>query len=151
MKIQLKALHKGDFREIDAEPGTTIEELYKMVEDEVPHTIFMAEVDNKYVALKYKLERECKVELHDMGKRAASLVYLSSLSLLYLAAVRRVLGDVKVEIQNSLNQGMFTIIRGNPDPSPESVAAIEAEMHRMVDADLPILRERRPGKKLSII
>ena len=52
-----------------------------------------------------------------------------------------VLGDMAVEIENSLNKGLYTEIK-TPEPiTAEQIAAVEDRMHELVEADLPIVRE----------
>ena len=46
MKIQLKTDPKGEYREIQVNGGTTLEELYKSMKEQLPYTIMLARVDN---------------------------------------------------------------------------------------------------------
>jgi len=48
MKIQLKVEPRGEFRELQVAEGSTIEELFRSMEDKLPFTIMLAKVDNKY-------------------------------------------------------------------------------------------------------
>jgi uridine kinase len=141
MKIQLKSELRGDFEEIEVEKGTTIEEIYKEREDKLPYTILLAKVNNKYEDLNFVLTEECNVELLDMRVQEANLVYQYSLALIYLKAVRDVLGDVHVVIANSLNQGVFTEIKGRSFLTEEEVANVGTRMKEMVEEDLPFVQE----------
>ena len=98
MKIQLKKGPRAAFEEIEVEKGTTIEAIYKKIERELPYKILLAKVNYEYEGLDYEIRQECSVELLDMRVQAASLVYQSSLSLLYLKAIHDVLGAVDVDI-----------------------------------------------------
>ena len=92
MKIQLKKDYRGEFEEVTVEKGSTIEQLYKSLEAELPYTVLAAKVNNKLVTLAYKFYRDCKVELLDMRTQVANLIYQNSLSLIYLKAASDVLG-----------------------------------------------------------
>ena len=76
-----------------------------------------------------------------MRTQVANLIYEHSLSLIYLKSVEDVLGRVDTEILHALNKGLFTIIHKEGGVTEEEVAAIEARMHELVDADLPFVKE----------
>jgi uridine kinase len=76
-----------------------------------------------------------------MRVNAVNLMYQRSLSLLYLKAVRDVLGKVDVFLGNSLNKGIYTLIRRRAKPSDEEIETVERRMRELVEADLPIIKE----------
>jgi uridine kinase len=141
MKIQLKSEQRGEFTEVDVKCGITIEELWKSMEDSLPFTVMLAKVDNKYEELTYEINRECRIEFLDVRSQAANYAYQYSLSLIYLKAVRDVLGKVRVEIANSLNQGLYTEIKGSSPITDAVTAEIEKRMQEIVKEDMPIIKE----------
>ena len=141
MKIQLKSDLRGDFEEMVVEKGTTIESICKKLEDKLPYRILAARVNNKTEELGQQLHRECKVELLDMRTQQANLIYQNSLCLIYLKAIEDVLGHVEVDIENSLNKGLYTEIKGPQPVSAKDIKNIQNRMWELVDADLPIVRE----------
>ena len=136
MKIQLRTALRGNFEEIEVNQGTTIEEIYKQYEKTLPYTILAAKVNNKFEDLTYELFEDCNLELLDMRTQAANLIYQYSLSLIYLKAVYDCLGNVKVEIQNSLNKGLYTEIKTEKPVTARQVHAIEKRM-----TDIPFVKE----------
>ncbi len=140
MKIQLKKELRGEFQEITIEKGTSIEELYKTMENELPYTVLAAKVNNKLVTLAYKIHRDCHIEFLDMRTQVANLIYQNSLTLIYLKAVYDVLGDFEVDIENSLNKGLFTEIKSDVPVTTAQVRAIEKRMHEIVAKNLPLER-----------
>ena len=102
MKIKLKKDYRGQFEEVDVEKGTSIEELYLGYEEELPYRILAAKVNNKLVTLAYKIYRDCNIEFLDMRTQVANLIYQSSLNLIYLKAVKDILG-CEVDIQKSFS------------------------------------------------
>ncbi|MBR5230039.1 MAG: nucleoside kinase [Firmicutes bacterium] len=142
MKIQLKYELRGPFEEIIVEKGTTIEEIYKKSENKLPYTILAARVNNKIEPLTYQLHRECRVELLDMRTQQANLIYQNSLCLIYLKAIESVMGNVEVEIENSLNKGLYTEIKAVRPVSAKDIKDIHSRMWELVDADLPLVEER---------
>ena len=140
MKIQLKKELRGEFQEITIEKGTSIEELYKTMENELPYTVLAAKVNNKLVTLAYKIHRDCHIEFLDMRTQVANLIYQNSLTLIYLKAVYDVLGDFEVDIENSLNKGLFTEIKSDVPITAAQVREIEKQMHEIVAKNLPLER-----------
>lgn len=126
--------------DIDIKSGITLEQLVREYQQELPYTIIAAKVNNKIEALTYRLEKPSKVELLDMRNQAANLIYQYSLSLIYLKAINDILGKVQVEIENSLNKGLFTRIRTIKPITKEAVRKIEKRMHEIVEEDIPFVR-----------
>ncbi len=147
MKIQLKTSPRGEYRELKIVKGTTIEELYQEIKEELPYTVLAAKVDNRLEELTYGLEESCSVELLDMRTQGANLIYQYSLTLLYIKAVRDIFGDVRVEIQNSLNKGLYTEIKTKAPLIEEQVAAVESRMREIVQADVPFVKELLPREE----
>ncbi|SCK01655.1 Threonine--tRNA ligase [uncultured Eubacterium sp.] len=141
MKIQLKTAPRGNFEEIEVKQGTTIEEIYRRYEKDLPYTILAAKVNNKFEDLTYGLFENCNLELLDMRTQTANLIYQYSLSLIYLKAVYDCLGNVKVEIQNSLNKGLYTEIKTEKPVTARQVHAIEKRMREIVKEDMPFVKE----------
>ncbi len=141
MKIQLKTAPRGNFEEIEVKQGTTIEEIYRRYEKDLPYTILAAKVNNKFEDLTYGLFENCNLELLDMRTQTANLIYQYSLSLIYLKAVYDCLGNVKVEIQNSLNKGLYTEIKTEKPVTARQVHAIEKRMKEIVKEDMPFVKE----------
>lgn len=141
MRIQLKTSPRGEWQQIDVKNRTKIETIYKEIKGELPYTMIAAKVNNKFEDLTYEITDECKVELLDMRTQAANLIYQYSLSLIYLKAVSDCLGDVRVEIQNSLNKGLYTEIKTAGSITAKEVHAIEMKMREIVKRDLPFVKE----------
>lgn len=141
MKIKLQPQIGAAYEEITMDRPVTVKELADRYQPKLPYTVLLANVDGKDEELTYLLDRDCEVRLLDMRTYSANLVYQHSLSLIYLKAVMDVLGDLSVEIENSLNKGLYTEIK-TPEPiTEEQIAAVEERMHELVKADLPIVRE----------
>ena len=141
MRVKLRTEPRGDYENIDVMTGTSVKEIADDLADRLPYTVIAAKVDNHIEDLDFVLEEPCKVELLDIRTQAANLIYQYSLSLIYLKAVKDTLGDdVKVEIQNSLNKGLYTEIKTKEPVTEEQVQAVENRMRELVDADLPFIK-----------
>lgn len=147
MKIKLIKGKKGDCQIIDIKEGVTAEEIYFRHREEFPYTALIVKIDNEYKPLTTKIFEECTLEFLDIRVQAANLVYQSSLSLVLLAAIYKVLGSVRVEIANSLNQGLFTEIIGRDPMTDEELSKVAAVMRSYIRDDRHIIREEFSRKK----
>ena len=142
MKIQLKKELRGQFEEINVPKGVTIEGIYREVKDELTYTILAARVNNKIERLDHHINKECRVELLDMRTQEANLIYQNSLCLIYLKAIDYVLGNVEVDIENSLNKGLYTEIKSQTPVTAKDVRKIQRRMREIVSEDMPFIREK---------
>ena len=131
----------GDFVEKEIEKGTSIETLYDEVKDDLKYPCVAAKVDNEYQSLSYVIDGECSVELLDMRTKGASRIYQASISMVFLCAARKVLGDVLCQISNSLNKGFFIELKTKGGSTKEMTESIREEMQNLIDRDLPFTKE----------
>ncbi len=68
-------------------------------------------------------------------------IYERSLQMLFITAAARVCPGARVRIEHSFGQGLYITVGENPLDAG-TVAALENEMLRLVELDLPILRRR---------
>lgn len=141
MKVKLIKTFRGEEIELLLEEGMSIEELYEKYKEELPYTILAAKVDNKVEELTYEIKKDCTIELLDIRNQSANLMYQNSLILLYLKAVELVLGKVEVDIQNAINQGLYTQIKLVRPVSGREVSQIYSKMRELVKKDIPFIRE----------
>lgn len=143
MKIMFK-IPDGDFVEKEVKKGTTLETLYKEVEDEVKYPCIAAKVDNEYQGLTYKVKESCRVELLDMRSKGANRIYQSSLSMVFLCAARKVISNTFCKIANTLNLGLYIELIADFETTDEMALVISDEMQALIDRDMPFVSESLP-------
>ncbi|QAT42050.1 nucleoside kinase [Aminipila luticellarii] len=141
MEVILKNGPREPDCKIEVKDICTIEAIVKELQSKLPYAILAAHVDNKIVELTHKIDKPCKIELLDMRNQSANLIYQNSLSLIYMKAVYDVLGDIVVEIQNSINKGLYTMIRRKMPVTQAEVDGIYKRMRELVDLDIPYVKE----------
>lgn len=141
MIINLKKALRQQWTEVEIEKGMKVEELFKMFESEVPHKVLACKINNETRELTDTIEEPCNIEFIDMRIQAGNVIYQNSLSLIFIVAVYKVLGKVKVTIHNSLNRGFYITIAAKEPVTEEQLAEIEKTMDEIVKADLPIKKE----------
>ena len=140
MKIEL-SMPDGYKAEPDVKEGIEIEELYREYKDKSPYTCIAAKVDNEYQSLKYEVDKPCRVELLDIRDRGACRVYQAGICMVFVAAARKILGDVECVIANTLAHGLFIELKNTDGATDEMAEKIRNEMQSIIDRDVPFRRE----------
>ena len=140
MDIRLKKSPGKEFDILHIDKPVTGEQLVNQYAADAEYRILAMRVGNVMKELTELIEADCDVELLDMRDHGANLIYQRSLSLIYLKAVKDVLGDVRTEIDNSLNKGVYTEIRLPVAVREQQVRRISDRMQELIDADLPLRR-----------
>lgn len=141
MQIKLKIKYGGGEENVIRETPVLLKDLSDEYQNRHPYRILIARVNGMDRELTEHISEDAIVELLDMRTYSANLAYQHSVSLLYLKAVMDVLGNVGVEIENSLNKGLYTEIK-TPEPvTQEQVEEVQARMRQLVEEDLPVIRE----------
>lgn len=164
MQILLKLGSESMPIPIEIQDGATYEMLAQQVADELPYPVFAAKRNNVVERLTEQLQANSIVELLDLRNRSAELIYQNSVSLLYIKAVQDVLGKVQVQIEHSLNKGVFTEIKTGCPITERQLNVIRKRMDQLVKMDLPLekhvvsrekakslLMERNMFEKLRIL
>ena len=139
MKIRLQTTSSKEIIELEREEPFTIEELVKEYQAEAPYRILLARVNGVDRELTTVIDKDADIRFYDLRWQSANLAYQRSLSLLYLVAVKDVLG-VDADIENSLNRGLYTDIKIKRRVHADDIKRIEARMRELVEADLPIVK-----------
>lgn len=150
MKIEFSLGVKEPYTEMDITEGTTIEELYKKNIDSVEYDKYGALVDNEVKPLTYKIKGKCRIILLDIRSKQAYLMYQHSLVLLLLKAVKDVIGDERVDVHMTINEGLFIQV-DDRELDEDEIAEIYRRMKALVKDDLPIEERtftRKEGQKL---
>ena len=140
MRIKLRTTTSKEYIELERDAPFTIEELAKEYQAEAPYRILLACVDGVDRELTTVIDHDVTIRFYDLRTQSANLAYQRSLSLLYLVAVRDVLG-VDADIENSLNRGLYTDIKVRGRVHAEDIRKIDARMRELVRADIPIVKE----------
>lgn len=141
MQIKLKIKYGGGEENVVREMPVLLKDLSDEYQSRHPYRILIARVNGMDRELTEYIGEDAVVEFLDMRTYSANLAYQHSVSLLYLKAVMDVLGNVGVEIENSLNKGLYTEIKTPAPVTQEQVEAVQTRMRQLVEEDLPVIRE----------
>ncbi|MBQ9015120.1 MAG: nucleoside kinase [Firmicutes bacterium] len=140
MKIKLQTTTSREYIELERDAPFTLEELAKEYQSQAPYRILLARVDGVDRELTTVIDHDAAIRFYDLRTQSANLAYQRSLSLLYLVAVKDVLG-VDADIDNSLNRGFYTDIKVRGRIHAEDIQKVENRMRELADADLLIRKE----------
>lgn len=123
------------------EAGTTYLEIAKEYQKEYSHDIVLVTVDGKLQELHKKVNRDCTLNFETTACDSGHKTYKRSMSLLLVKAIYDVAEHEnvdKIRIHYSVSKGYYCTIEGNVVLDQQFLDQVEARMHQMVEADLPI-------------
>lgn len=134
-----------DGRTFEGALGTTVEEFLRVAYPAPPLLIVAALVDGTLRELTYALQRDCTVEPLDLSTSDGERIYRRTLTFLLVVAAHRLFPEAELFVDHSLPfGGYFCEIRNRPPLTREELDALSQEMQRLIEANLPILREELP-------
>lgn len=126
-------------KEYIVEYGTTVAEVLKMALPNYTKTILAAFCQGGVLELNEKLIADCILSPVDYDSEEGKRIYERSLSLLVIAAIKNLFPTKHAVIEDAVGKSL-NITMTDKKLSHEDVSLIEQEMHRMVDAKLPITK-----------
>ncbi|MCQ2548031.1 MAG: nucleoside kinase [Clostridia bacterium] len=148
MRLTIKQFKSKESFVIDAEAGITPEMIYKEHKDYFTYPIICCKVNNHLRDLTFPIKEDALVEMLDAREDNANRIMQESLSLIYIRACKKVLGDdARISIRNILSDSLFTTIKPFAEVTEEQVAEIEKLMHEYCENKTPIEYELMPREK----
>lgn len=136
-------VHLPDGRTFEAPVGTPLEHYFRSALGEGPVPFVAALVNGDLRELTYKIWTDAVVEPLFLSDSDGIRIYRRSLSFLLIAVVSELFPEAAVFVDHSLPfGGFFCEVAGHEPFSEEELAEIENRMYQIVEADLPIRRER---------
>lgn len=128
-----------------APPGTPILEFVwaAVVDDPPPSPPIAVLLDNRLRELSTPVREDTSAEIVPMSDPDGGRIYRRSLTLLLLAAAKRIFPQMAIAIEHSLPFGAYycTVVGRGPLTLAE-LALLQAEMEKLVEADMPITCRR---------
>lgn len=148
MKIKVILKDRRDVTITRKEP-ILLEDLANEYRDRMKYRPLLAKVDGIETSLADHIKKDCAVEFVDGSTQSGTLVYQHSLTMVFLKAVKNVLGNVPVHVHNPLNKGIFiTIGEGRGDEILDStIDTIRGLMEEYIRRDIPIVEKHLPREE----
>ncbi|RDV82511.1 threonine--tRNA ligase [Ammonifex thiophilus] len=130
-----------DGEEKEFPEGATVKDVLALIPPERQKRVLAAKVNGVPVDLNAPLPSEAKVEFLTFADSEGREIYWHSTAHILAQAVKRLYPEAKLAIGPPTASGFYYDF-DVPNPfSPEDLERIEAEMRRIIEADLPIVRE----------
>lgn len=140
--------------------GATFFDVVQMMEREQQEAdqkifgvIVLARVENKLYELAQKVPPETEeIRLIDTTDMDGYRVYMRTLSFVFLEAVERLLPGTRTVVEHSISGGLYCVIRRDGRPltiDTRTRDRLRQEMRKLIQADLPIVRERMSFEKAA--
>lgn len=144
MKIPVTVLN--DNRTVDLEQGETLVALAKKQDGKM----LVASINNEICELSTKIEYPSKVKFMDITSSYGVRCYQKTLVLVMLMAANRVLDNVMIWTEHTVNRNLFCQSEGR-ELTQEEIDAVKAEMKRIVHENLRIEKMTVPIERARMI
>lgn len=122
--------------------GATIEDFLNVAYPDPEVPLIAALADGQLRELTYSVQNDCAIKPIDLSESDGVRIYRRSLTFLMVAAASRLFPDVAIYVDHSLPYGGYFCEARNRSPLTEAeLEQLTNEMQRIIDADVPILRE----------
>jgi len=138
-------LYLPDGRTISGKRGSTIGELFSLLDEWKGAPIVGAVVDGNLRELSYKIVQDCKITPINMTTSDGSKIYRRSLTFLLETAYHEMFPKAFLAIDHSVSSGGYycKVIERQPLNKIE-IVDLEKHMQELVSEDLPIVKEKVP-------
>ena len=139
---KIKVICENPASSVKVEMGTSLLDIVSKLHAENGHPYLAAYVNNRIKELNYKVYTPITIRFVDITGFEGYRVYQRTVSFILHKAVRELFPDRRFYIRHSLGDGFYCEIEGENEVAAETCEKISAAMRRIVDADIPITRER---------
>lgn len=106
-------------------------------------TIICARVNKKLRELNYEIKEDCVVEFLTLKDEDAAKIYESSLRYVLVMAIARLYPELRIRLTRNVSRSTFVqILNEGQVATTKMKEAIEAEMRKIIEKDLPLIRHK---------
>ena len=120
--------------------GSTLSDIYKQINLQLPYGPVSAKVNNKVEGLHYRVYHNKDVEFLDLHSPSGIRTYTRSLFLVLCKAVHDLYTGSKVVIDIPVSNGYYCNLQLGHEITAEDVDRIRRRMQEIIDAKMPIQR-----------
>ncbi len=133
----------GDEQVFEAPRGTPLEAFIRAASLDDSAPVVAALVNGKLCELTHPIMTDAEVIPILMTTSDGMRIYQRSLSFVLVVAARELFPEARIVVDHSLTlNGFYCEAQGREPLTPEEVAQLETRMKEIVDADIPIVKQR---------
>jgi uridine kinase len=134
-----------DGRIFQAPIGTHLETYLQAIDLDLPAPIVAAHLNGELRELTYHITGDSEVRPISLADSDGMRIYVRSLTFLMIAAAEELFPEASITVDYGLYfGGLYCVVSGRPPFTAEELTRIEVRMRELVDADVPIGKERIP-------
>ncbi len=139
-KLQIYCKNIGSYVDIDG--GESLLSISRRIAGRLGFEPICAHVNNRNQALSFQVYNPKQIEFLPITSPSGARVYLRSLCMVLYRAVAAVCPGAKIRIEHSIACGHYCRLTG-ADLSSGTIDALRQEMLRLIELDLPFVRDQR--------
>lgn len=140
MKPVLQICCKNNKKTQDVAIGSTLSDVFKQFNLEMPYGPICARVNNRVVGMNYQLYHNKDVEFLDMHDASASRNYTRTLFFILCKAVHDLYPGSRVVIDIPVSNGYYINLHIGREVTDEDATRIRERMQQIIDEKIPIER-----------
>lgn len=140
MKQVLQICCKNNKKTQDVAIGSTLSDVFKQFNLEMPYGPICARVNNRVVGMNYQLYHNKDVEFLDMHNASASRNYTRTLFFILCKAVHDLYPGSRVVIDIPVSKGYYINLHIGREVTDEDAARIRERIQQIIDEKIPIER-----------
>lgn len=122
--------------------GTRLSDILKETYTDLKYPVLGALVDNEVTELAFRIIKPHKVEFIDITHRDGMRMYFRSLYYVLMKAVKDLMPDADLMIEQSVSRGYFCEIKGiNFQKNKTLIEDIKLEMQKIIKENFPFIRK----------
>ncbi|HKL93657.1 MAG TPA: threonine--tRNA ligase [Clostridia bacterium] len=129
-----------DGSKIEVQNGLTVLEIIKKVSEGLARNTLIAKIDDEVVALSQVIEKDCALQVFTFEDELGKDAYRHTTSHILAQAVRNIYPTALLAIGPAIANGFYYDFEFKTPIGKEDLDKLEAEMHRIIKADLPIVK-----------
>jgi threonyl-tRNA synthetase len=141
----IKVNLKGNVREF--EPGTTVAEVAKSIGMGLYKAACAGRLNEKVIDLRTPLKADCTLAILTFDDTDGKKAYWHTTAHIMAQAVQHLFPDAKFAIGPAIENGFYYDFDLPRTLTPQDLTAIEAEMKKIIKADIPLERIEVPAEK----
>ena len=131
----------------DVERGSSLLEIYQMLDIKLPYKVVAARVNYKVEDLNFYLYKPKDIEFIDASCPSGMRVYVRTLNMVLAAAITEMFPGADLRIEHPISRGYYCHINNLNQPlTPEVIAQIKERMQLIIKQNRRIINEEKQTK-----